>query len=298
MRALSTFVIILLGLAVLVALNSVFMVDQRQQALVVRVGNPIHVYNPTGVDDPGLKFKVPLVDQVVFLDKRNLFLDVPEDEITAGDSQRLTVDSFARWRISDPLLFFQRVRTEDAGRQRISDILVGSTREVLGTVPSQEIISGQRAALMDRIRQRVAEDVSGAQLGVEIVDVRIKRVELPAQNREQVFARMVSERQQQATGIRAEGNEAAARIRAEADREARVIQAQANEQDQRIRGAGDARRNEIYAEAYNLDPEFFAFYRSMEAYENSIEDGTTVILSPNSDFFRYFRDQDGRGDRN
>ncbi len=298
MRAFSTVVVVLLGLAVLAALNSVFMVDQRQQALVVRVGNPVHVYNPTGVDDPGLKFKFPLADQVVFLDKRNLFLDVPEDEITAGDSQRLTVDSFARWRISDPLLFFQRVRTEDAGRQRISDILVGSTREVLGTVPSQEIISGQRAALMDRIRERVAEDVSGAQLGVEIVDVRIKRVELPAQNREQVFARMVSERRQQATGIRAEGNEAAARIRAEADREARVIQAQANEQDQRIRGAGDARRNEIYADAYNLDPEFFAFYRSMEAYENSIEDGTTVILSPDSDFFRYFRDQDGGGARN
>lgn len=294
MRGFSLFLLILIGAAVVVVLNSVFIVDQRQQALVLRLGNPVAVYNAQGDDDPGLKFKLPLIDEVVLLDKRNLFLDVPEDEITAGDSQRLRVDSFARWRISEPLQFFQRVRTESRGRDFISDILVGATREVLGTVPSQEIISGQRSELMDRIRVRVAESVANAQLGVEIVDVRVKRVELPVQNRSQVFQRMVSERRQQAEGIRAEGREEAQKIVAEAQREARVIRANANEQNERIRGAGDARRNEIYAEAYTLDREFFAFYRSMIAYEAALQTGTTLVLSPDSDFFRYFGDQAGQ----
>ncbi len=292
MRGFSTLLlIILIGVAIAVV-NSVFIVDQRQQALVLRFGAPQVVYNQSPEDNPGLKYKLPW-ETVVMLDKRNLFLDVPEDEITAGDSQRLTVDSFARWRISDPLVFFQRVGAQQRGRERISDILVGATREVLGTVPSQEIISGQRAELMGRIRERVAESVANAQLGVEIVDVRIKRVELPRQNRAQVFARMVSERRQQAEGIRAEGREEAQKLVAEANREARVIVAQANEQSERIRGAGDARRNEIYAEAYNLDREFFAFYRSMLAYETALDQGSTMVLSPDSDFFRYFGDQAG-----
>jgi membrane protease subunit HflC len=296
MRAvLAIFLVLVVG-ALVVGLNSVFTVGQTEQALVTRLGQPVAIYNEWGADpEPGLKFKLPFVENVVHLERRNLELDSAAREITAGDQQRLIVDAFARWRISDPLLFYQRLNNVDQARGQLEAILNTAVREVLGTVTSPEIVSGQRAQLMRRIQERMAATVSRSGFGVEIIDVKIRRVELPVENRERVFARMIAERNQEAQGIRAEGREEAAIIRAEADRQVRVIAAQANEQAQRIQGEGDARRNEIYAAAYNRDQEFFAFYRSMLAYEAAINQGTTMLLAPDSDFFSYFSSEAGRG---
>ncbi len=294
MRTVVAFFLVLIGAAVVVALNSMFTVSQVQQALVLRLGALEATYNEWGApEEPGLKFKWPFIENVVHLDRRNLELDSQPREITAGDQQRLIVDAFARWRISDPLAFYQRLNNTAQARDRLETLLNTAVREVLGTVSSPEIISGQRAELMQRIQERMALTVERSGFGVEIVDVRIRRVELPAENRERVFARMVAERNQEAQGIRAEGREEAAFIRADADRQVRVLEAQANEQSQRIRGEGDAQRNEIYAAAYSRDPEFFSFYRAMLAYETAINDGTTMLLAPDSDFFRYFSDERG-----
>jgi membrane protease subunit HflC len=295
MRAVFAFFLVLIGLGVVVGLNSVFTVSQVQQALVLRLGEPVAIYNEWGADpEPGLKFKIPFIENVEHLERRNLVLDSSPDVITAADQQRLNVDAFARWRISDPLLFFQRLNNTNQARDRLGVILDTSVREVLGTVNSTEIISGQRAALMQRIQQRVADQVTSNRFGVEIIDVKIRRVELPNENRERVFARMIAERNQEAQGIRAEGREEAAFIRADADRQVRVIVAQATEQSQRVRGDGDAQRNEIYAAAYGKDPEFFSFYRAMLAYETAINTGTTMLLAPDSsDFFNYFGSENG-----
>lgn len=293
LRGILVFFLILIAAGAFVGLNAVFTVEQTEQAIVTRLGQPVEIYNEPGTDEPGLKFKMPFIESVVHLDKRNLLLDSDDAEITAGDQQRLIVDAFARWRISDPLRFYQTVNNVPQARARLGVILTTSVREVLGTVDSPDIISGQRAELMQRIQQRVTDAVERADLGVEIIDVKIRRVELPRENRERVFARMIAERNQEAQGIRAEGREEAAIIRADADRQVRVITAQANEQSERIKGEGDAQRNEIYAAAYNRDPEFFAFYRSMEAYESAINSGTTMLLSPDSDFFEYFGSQGG-----
>lgn len=297
MRAVLGIFFVLIVVGVVVGLNSVFTVNQTEQALVTRLGQPVAVYNEWGADpEPGLKFKLPLVENVVHLERRNLELDTAAREITAGDQQRLIVDAFARWRISDPLLFYQRLNNTEQARNRLEAVLNTAVREVLGTVNSTEIISGQRARLMQSIQQRMRESVSRPDndFGVEIIDVKIRRVELPPENRERVFARMIAERNQEAQGIRAQGREEGAVIRADADRQTRVIGAQANEQSQRIRGEGDARRNEIYAQAYGADPEFFAFYRAMLAYETAISSGTTMLLAPDSDFFDYFSSESGR----
>jgi membrane protease subunit HflC len=294
MRAVLAIFLILIGVAVVVGLNSMFTVSQTQQALVLRLGEPVATYNEWGApEEPGLKFKLPFIEDAVHLERRNIELDSMPREITAGDQQRLIVDAFARWRISDPLLFYQRLNNTLQASDRLESILNAAVRETLGTVTSPEIISGQRAALMQRIQERMTRTVEGSGFGVEIIDVKIRRVELPEENRERVFQRMIAERNQEAQGIRAEGREEAAIIRADADRQVRVLEAQANEQAQRIRGAGDARRNEIYAAAYGRDPEFFAFYRAMLAYEAAIDDGTVLLLSPDSEFFDYFGDLGG-----
>ncbi len=296
MRAVLAIFLILIAGALVVGLNAVFTVRQTEQALVTRLGQPVAVYNEWGAElEPGLKFKLPFIENVVHLERRNLELDTQPREITAADQQRLIVDAFARWRISDPLLFYQRLNNVEQARGQLEAILNTAVREVLGTVTSPEIVSGQRVQLMQRIQERVATTVSRSGFGVEVIDVKIRRVELPGENREGVFARMIAERNQEAQGIRAEGREEAAIIRADADRQVRVIQAQANEQSQRVRGEGDGRRNEIYAAAYGRDEEFFAFYRAMLAYETAINDGTTMLLAPDSDFFSYFSDQNGPG---
>ena len=286
------FAILLLG-AVIVAANTMFMVNQWQQALVLEFGAPGATYNVGDEAKPGLKFKVPLRDSVVYLDKRNLELDSEPAEITALGNQRLIVDTFARWRIVEPRLFYERLGSERQAVSRLKQLLNTSVREELGKVGTTEIISGQRAELMGRIQNNFAAAVETSNFGIEIIDVKIRKVELPSQNRRQVFARMIAERNQEAQGIRAEGREESVKIRADADRQVRILKAEATEEAQKIRGQGDSQRNKTYADAYNLDAEFFAFYRSMLAYEAAIETGTTMVLSPDSDFFTYFGDENG-----
>lgn len=293
MRAFTVILLILIGIGALVLANSIFIVRQTEQVLLLRLGEPRATINVLGTDEPGLRFKVPGVDTVVRFDKRNLEFDSDVKEITAADQERLLVDAFVRYRISDPLKFFQAVTDERQARTRLDPFLEASLRRVLGSVDSSEIVSGQRSVLMEGIQTAMNRQATESGLGIEVIDVRIRRADLPAQNADQVYLRMETDRRQAASLIRAEGQESALEIRAGADREARVLVAQATEQSERIKGEGDARRNEIYASAYNGDREFFSFYRSLLAYEIAINDGTTLILNPDSEFFSYFQGEEG-----
>ncbi|MEM6851967.1 MAG: protease modulator HflC [Pseudomonadota bacterium] len=280
--------ILLIALAIL-ASNTFYIVGEKQHAIVLRLGEPRDVVK----DDPGLKFKTPFIENVVYLDNRNLMRDQPEREIVAADQERLVVDSFALFRITDPLLFYQRVNNEDVGRQRLSSLLDRSLRLVLGSVETEDIISGKRAELMRRIRDSLS--AGAEQLGMEVLDVKIRRVDLPEENSNAVFDRMRTDRVQQAEQIRAEGEEQSRRIKSEADRKVTEIEAEAREESEKIRGQADGERNAIFAAAYGKDPEFFGFYRTLLAYEEAIAKGgdTTVVLSPDSQFFRYFSNQSG-----
>ncbi|MEM0985447.1 MAG: protease modulator HflC [Pseudomonadota bacterium] len=268
----------LIAVAAFIALNSFYVVRQDQQALVLQLGEPVAVRNAPGTDEAGLYFKLPLIQQVTVLDRKNLGTDISDIEVLASDQRRLRVDAFVRWRISDPLRFYQRLRTEAAAAAQLQRFTESAIREALGDVPVPEIVSGQRAQLMNRIRTTVNNNLE--QSGIDIIDVRIRQADLPAAIAEGVYSRMRSARQQEAERIRAEGDEAARRIRAEAERQAIVIRANAREESEKIRGEGDALRNEIYAEAYNRDPEFFRFYRSLIACEKSIQQGTQLIIGP------------------
>jgi len=270
----------LIALIVIVALNSFYVVRQDQQALVLQLGNPVAVRNAPGTDEAGLYFKTPLVQQVTILDRKNLGTDISDIEVLASDQRRLVVDAFVRWRISDPLRFYQRLRTELAAEAQLERFTESAIREALGDVPVPEIVSGSRAELMNRIRSTVNNNLE--QSGIDIIDVRIRQADLPQAIAEGVYDRMRSARQQEAERIRAEGDEQAQRIRAEGQREATVIRARAREESEKIRGEGDALRNEIYADAYNRDPEFFRFYRSLIACEKSIQRGTQLIIGPES----------------
>ena len=292
-RFLSLFVVLGVIAAALFASFWLYSVDQREQALILRFGEPVRTVNAWGTkEDPGLHMKKYPWDRVVKFDRRNLMLDIPPQEVLASDQERLIVDAFARFRISDPLQFFKAVTDQRIAKNRLAPFMEASLRRVLGGVKSNDIVSGHRAELMIAIRDAVNAQASESKLGVEIIDVKIRRADLPKQNAEKVYARMQSERQQAASKIRAQGEEKARTVRAEAARTVRVILAKAKEQSSRIRGEGDAKRNDIYASAYNRDPEFFAFYRSMEAYEKALKDGkTSLVLSPDSDFFSYFGKQ-------
>ncbi|MEL6387581.1 MAG: protease modulator HflC [Pseudomonadota bacterium] len=270
----------LIALIVIVAINSFYVVRQDQQALVLQLGNPVAVRNAPGTDEAGLYFKTPLVQQVTILDRKNLGTDISDIEVLAYDQRRLVVDAFVRWRISDPLRFYQRLRTELAAEAQLERFTESAIREALGDVPVPEIVSGSRAELMNRIRSTVNNNLE--QSGIDIIDVRIRQADLPQAIAEGVYDRMRSARQQEAERIRAEGDEQAQRIRAEGQREATVIRARAREESEKIRGEGDALRNEIYADAYNRDPEFFRFYRSLIASEKSIQHGTQLIIGPES----------------
>lgn len=206
------------------------------------------------------------------------------------------VDAFLRYRIVDPLRLYQTVRNEAGAQLRLRSIMDDSLRGVIASIPSQDVISGRRAELMERVQASVEAQVANQTLGIDVVDVRILRADLPTAIEERVFQRMRSEREQEAAGIRAEGEQAAQEIRADADRQAAIIRAEARAESERIRGEGDAQRNAIYAEAYGADPEFFAFYRSMIAYEQTVRDGTPMVLPPDSEFFRYFRSETGTTD--
>ncbi|MEM8920453.1 MAG: protease modulator HflC, partial [Pseudomonadota bacterium] len=264
---------VILALALVVLLNSFYIVRVDQQALLLQFGAVQEVVNaPTreetegGVEfgqniaadnEAGLRFKLPFIQNSIYFDKKNLGFDLPPQEITAADQERLIVDAFVRWKIVDPLQFYRSANNEAGGRAQLRGIMGAALREVLGNVDTPDIISGQRAALMDAIRDILNR--GAAQYGIEIVDVRIKRADLPRDNSEGVFARMRTEREQQAAQIRAEGQEESLRIRAEADRTVAVTLATATEEGQKIRGEGDAQRNAVFASAYNLDTEFFSF---------------------------------------
>jgi membrane protease subunit HflC len=285
------------GFVVLILLyNMFFVVHQYSQALVLRFGEPIRVENPWNAaeQNPGLKLKLPW-DQKLIFSRKLLELNYPGQEIIAADQERLLVDAFARYRITDPLLFYQAVQNVERAQLQMQGYLDASLRRILGGQASGDIISGERGELMGAVSAEVNAQASQDRLGVEIVDVRIRQADLPEQNAERVYTRMETERQQRAAEIRANGEEAARRIRAEADRDVTVLLAEAREQAQTLMGEGDALRSAIYADAYTRNPEFFSFYRSMQAYETAIDEGTTIVLSPDSDFFRYFSSQSGGG---
>lgn len=282
--------LIVLAVIAVVLYLSVFIVDQTQQALVLRFGNPVRV-----VKDPGINYKLPLVDNVVYLDKRILDLDSPPLEIIASDQKRLVVDAFGRYKITDPLKFYQSVGTVQVADSRLSVILNSAVRRVLGGASFIQLVKDERPELMARITAQVDREAKASGLGIEVVDVRIRRADLPEANSQAVYQRMQTERQRQATEIRAQGEQASRRIRAEADRTATVIVAEANGESSRLRGDGEARRNEIFAVAFQKDPDFFLFYRSMEAYQQGLKGSDTrLVISPDSEFFRYFNSSSGR----
>lgn len=275
-------------LAALIAYLSAFTVGMTQQAIVLQFGDPRAV-----VTEPGLHWKLPFVQNVVYIDKRILNLNVPPEEIIAKDRKRLVVDAFARYRIVDSLRFYQSVGDPRNSSNRLQPNFVSSLRNVLGDHTLEELVRDNRAGLMKRIQ--ASFNGAAQQFGIEVVDVRIRRADLPEQNSQAIFQRMQTEREREAAEIRAQGNEEAQRIRSRADREVTVIVAEAERDAQIARGEGDATRNSIYAEAYSADPEFFAFYRSMEAYREGLKgDNTTMVVTPDSEFFRYFGNESGR----
>ncbi|MCR9269938.1 MAG: protease modulator HflC [Henriciella sp.] len=266
--------------ALIALLNSFFIVDQREQTLVLQVGAAVEAYNEPGTDEAGLKFKIPFVQSVVTYDKRNLGLDVPNIEVFASNQEQLIVDAFVRWRISEPLAFYQRLGTQREAQNQLLRFTDTQIRNALGNQLPEEIISGQRSELMDQIRDDLSAAISGR--GIDIIDVRIKRVDLPPDVSQRVFDRMAATRNQQAEQIRAEGDERAKLVRAEAERERTVLLAEARRESEQIRGEGDAQRNEIYAEAYERDREFFRFQRALIACEQAFTQGTQLVVGPDN----------------
>ncbi len=269
--------------ALVVLLSSLYTVHQTQLALVVQVGQPRAV-----VSEPGLHMKLPWpLQNIVYVDKRVLNLDLPTEEVIAQDKKRLVVDAFARWRVTDPLRFFQSLSNVDVARVRLQPILGSNVRRVLGAQTFAAVLSGERAQLMLSIRDGVNMETKS--FGIEIVDVRIRRADLPAQNSDAIYLRMQQERVREANEYRAQGEQVSQEIRSKADRDATVIMAEAQRSADITRGEGDGEKNRIFGAAFGRDPDFFSFYRSMTAYTSSLKgDNTTVILSPDSDFFRYF----------
>jgi len=281
--------LVALVIAGIVGLQSVFTVQQTEQAIVLQFGQAKRT-----VLEPGLNFKLPFIQNVLYFDKRLLDLDAQPKEIIAADQERLVVDAFAKFQIVDPLKFFQKVGSENSARIQLLGFLDSNLRAVLGSVVSGEIISGERSNLMQLIEEGVNRQVEAADYGIEIRDVRIKRADLPESISERVFGRMQSERQQEAAQIRAEGEEAARRIRAQSERDRTIILARARESSEITRGEGDGYRTAIFACSFGNDPDFFAFYRSMQAYEKAFQSqDTTMVLSPDSDFFKFFGDSGG-----
>jgi modulator of FtsH protease HflC len=281
-------VLIVLLVAAVAAYSSLFTVQQTEQALVVRFGAPVDI-----ATDPGLHFKAPFIDTVIPIDKRILDLENPSQEVIASDQKRLVVDAFARYRIKSALRFYQSVGTIQAANLQLTTLLNAALRRVLGEVTFIQVVRDEREALMGRIRDQLDKEADG--YGIQVVDVRIRRADLPEQNSQAVYQRMQTERQREAAEFRAQGGQKAQEIRANADREATVIVAEANSKSEQIRGEGDAERNRLFAEAYGKDPDFFSFYRSMTAYENGLKSSDTrFLLRPDSDFFRYFGNPSGR----
>ena len=274
--------------ALIVGYASLFTVYQTQQALVIRLGQPVRV-----ITEPGLNFKAPFIDSVVHIDKRILDLEAPPQEVIASDQKRLVVDAFARYRIKDPLRFYQTLGSINGANSQLSILLNSALRRVLGEVTFTHVVRDQRADLMARIRELV--DHEAIAYGIQVVDIRIRRADLPEQNSQAVYQRMQTERQREAAEFRAQGAQRAQEIRSRADREVTVLVAEATSKSEQIRGEGDGTRNQIFADAFNQDPDFFAFYRSMQAYEQGLKhNDTRMLLKPDSNFFRYFTDPSGK----
>ena len=273
--------------------TSAFIVRQTEQALVLRFGEPI--MGRGLITDPGLHFKVPFIETVVYLDNRILDLETSKQEVLASDNNRIEVDAFLRYKIVDPLRFYQSVGTTQRADGQLANVLNSAVRRVLGEANMPQIVRDQRAQLMVRIREQVEQEAS--KFGVTIKDVRIRRADLPKQISEKVFSRMQTERAREAAEFRAQGAEQAQRITSKADRDVVVLRAQAQQQADQLRGEGEAQRNGIFAEAYGKDPDFFSFWRSMQAYEAGLKSGDTrLILSPSSQFFRYFGSSGRQGE--
>jgi len=278
---------VVLVIAGIFAMSALFIVDQTELALVLRFGEVRGV-----IPNPGLKMKWPFIENVIFYENRLLDFEPPPEEVIVSDQKRLVVDTYTRYRITNPLLFYQTVNSEVAVRARLSAMVNGSLRRVLGNVTLSALLSHERAAIMHQIRDEVS--AQGKSFGIDVIDVRIRRADLPEENSQAIFARMVSERQQQAAQYRAEGAEAAQTVRANADRERTVILAEAQRDAQRVRGDGDAESIRVYADAFGQDKEFFAFYRSMQAYRDALNGrSTSFVLTPDTGFFRFFENLDG-----
>lgn len=279
--------VVILVAALIVGYSSLFTVYQTQQALVLRLGNP-----QASVTVPGLHFKAPFIDNVVYIDNRILDLEAPPQEVIASDQKRLVVDAFARYRIRDALRFYQTVGSVQGANSQLSILLNSALRRVLGEATFTEVVRDQRSGLMDRILQLVDREAGG--YGIQVVDVRIRRADLPEQNSQAVYQRMQTERAREAAEFRAQGAQRGQEIRSRADRDVTVLVADAISKSEQIRGEGDATRNQIFADAFNRDPDFFAFYRSMQAYEASMKPGDTrILLKPDNSFFRFFNQPTG-----
>jgi modulator of FtsH protease HflC len=278
----------LIVVALIVAYGTLFTVYQTRQALVVRLGEPVRV-----ITEPGLHYKIPLIDSVITIDKRILDLENPAQEVIASDQKRLVVDAFARYRIRDVLKFYQTVGNVEFANSQLSILLNSALRRVLGEATLTQVVRDQREHLMARVRDQLNTEAQG--YGIAVVDVRIRRADLPEQNSQAVYQRMQTERQQEASQYRAEGAQRAQEIRAKADRDVTVLLAEAQSKGERTRGEGDGERNRIFADAYGRDPDFFAFYRSMQAYEAGLRaTDTRMLLKPDTEFFRFFVDPSGK----
>lgn len=268
---------------VFVLFNSLYILPQTEQAIVMQFGEPVRL-----VKEPGLKFKVPFIQNVVFYDNRLLNLDPPAQEIVLNDKKRLDVDSFTRFRIIDPLKFYQTVRTEEQARSKLKEIVNSSVRKILGRTTLQELLSQKRTQIMSDISAAVKTDAQ--QIGVSVADVRIRRADLPIEVLQAINARMKTERERDAKEFRAQGQQNAQQIRAKAEKERTIIIAEAAKQAEILRGEGDREATRIWNKAANRDPQFFAFYRSLAAYKKALNEGkTSLVLSPDSEFFRYFQ---------
>jgi membrane protease subunit HflC len=279
---------VIIAVLLFLGYSSIFTVHQTRQALVVRLGEPRQVYT-----DPGLHFKWPLIENVIYIDNRILDLENAAQEVIASDQKRLVVDAFARYRVVDPLKFYQAVGSIEVANLRLSTQLNSGLRRVLGEATLTHVVRDERASLMARVREQLDREAQA--FGIKVVDVRIRRADLPEQNSQAVYQRMQTERQREAAEFRATGSQKAQEIRAKADRDVTVLIADAQSKAEQTRGQGDAERNRIFAEAYSKDSDFFSFYRSMQAYENGLRHSDTrFVVKPDSEFFRFFSDPTGK----
>lgn len=275
----------LIALVLILLTQTFYTVEQYEQAIVLQFGEPIRV-----VKEPGLKMKTPFIQQVVYYDTRLLNLDPPAQEIVLNDKKRLDVDSFTRYQIIDPLRFYQTVRTEMQAQSKLEEIVNSSMRNVLGRITLKELLSEKRSQIMADISSAVKKDAS--QIGVQVAEVRIRRADLPIEVLQAINDRMKAERERDAKEARAEGQQAAQQIKSTADKESTIIVAEAEKQAQILKGEGDKEATEIWNNAAGIDAEFYAFYRSLEAYRHAMSQGSnTLVLSPDSDFFKYFKDK-------